>query len=70
MEYGPIYSLMLGSKTLVVLNKPQAIKDLIDKRGAVYGSRPDLYIGQTLISGGHRLLMMVSGFIVAITFRH
>ncbi|KAF2105792.1 putative cytochrome P450 [Lophiotrema nucula] len=60
-EYGPIYSLMLGTKVMVVLNKDHVIKDLVDKKGATYGSRPDLYIGQTLISGGHRLLMMRHG---------
>ena len=51
---------MLGSKTMIVLSSDQAIKDLLDKRSAIYSDRMDLYIGQTLVSGGLRILMMVS----------
>ncbi|KAF2733286.1 cytochrome P450 [Polyplosphaeria fusca] len=60
-KYGPVYSLMLGTKTMVVLSKDTAVKDLLDKKGAIYSSRPDLYIGQTLASGGQRMLMMRYG---------
>lgn len=58
-EYGPIYSLILGTKTLVVLSSDQAVKDLLDKRSALYSHRQEMYIGQTLCSGGLRMLMMV-----------
>lgn len=58
-EYGPIYSLMLGSSVMIVLTSDQAIKDLLDKRSNIYSSRPPLYIGQVL-SGGLRMLLMVS----------
>ena len=51
---------MLGSKTMIVLSSDQAIKDLLDKRSAIYSDRMDLYIGQTLVSRGLRILMMVS----------
>ncbi|CAD0083894.1 unnamed protein product [Aureobasidium vineae] len=57
-EYGPIYSLMLGSRVLVVLSSDQAVKDLLDKRSAIYSARLDMYIGQELCSGGLRFLMM------------
>ncbi|KAH7093538.1 putative cytochrome P450 oxidoreductase [Paraphoma chrysanthemicola] len=57
-EYGPVYSLILGSKTLVVLSSDQAVKDLLDKKSGVYSHRQDMYIGQTLCSGGLRILMM------------
>ncbi|OTB10567.1 hypothetical protein K445DRAFT_308698 [Daldinia sp. EC12] len=57
-EYGPIYSLMLGNKVMIVLNSDQAIKDLVDKRGAIYSSRPESYIGQDILSGGLRVLFM------------
>jgi len=59
-EYGPVFSLMLGTKTMIVLNSDQAIKDLVDKRGAIYSSRPDAYIAQDILSGGLRVLFMVS----------
>jgi hypothetical protein len=58
-EYGPVFSLMLGSKTMIVLSSDQAIKDLLDKRSAIYSDRPDLFMGQTILSGGLRILMMV-----------
>lgn len=58
-EYGPIYSLILGTKTMIVLNSDAAIRDLIDKKGAIYSSRPEAYIAQDVLSGGLRILFMV-----------
>ena len=58
-EYGPIYSLMLGTKCMIVLSSDVAIKDLVDKRGAIYSSRPEAYIAQDVLSGGLRVLFMV-----------
>ncbi|KAG9603021.1 putative cytochrome P450, partial [Aureobasidium melanogenum] len=60
-EYGPIYSLMLGTRVLIVLSSDQAVKDLLDKRSAIYSAREDMYVGQTLCSGGMRFLMMEYG---------
>jgi hypothetical protein len=60
-EYGPVYSLILGTKVMIVLNSDVAIKDLIDKRGAIYSSRPEAYMGQDILSGGLRVLFMVFG---------
>ena len=57
-EYGPIYSLILGTKTLIVLSSDQAVKDLLDKKSNIYSHRQEMYIGQELCSGGLRLLMM------------
>lgn len=58
-EYGPVYSLMLGTKVMIVLSSDVAIKDLIDKRGAIYSSRPEAYMAQEILSGGLRVLFMV-----------
>lgn len=58
-EYGPIYSLMLGTKCLIVLSSDEAVKELLDKRSNIYSHRQEMYIGQTLCSGDLRLLMMV-----------
>ncbi|CAG7918721.1 unnamed protein product [Penicillium olsonii] len=57
-EYGPIYSLILGTKCLIVLSSDEAVKELLDKRSGLYSHRPEMYIGQTLCSGNLRLLMM------------
>ena len=60
-EYGPIYSLILGNKTMVVLSSDQAVKDLLDKKSNMYSHRQEMYIGQTLCSGDLRILMMGYG---------
>ncbi|KAI5866017.1 cytochrome P450 [Durotheca rogersii] len=57
-EYGPIYSLMLGSQVMIVLSSDVVIKDLVDKRGAIYSSRPEAYLAQDVLSGGLRVLFM------------
>jgi hypothetical protein len=66
-EYGPVYSLILGTKVMIVLSSDQAVKDLLDKRSSIYSSRPDLYLsnivsGASEVSGGLRMLLMVSRF--------
>ncbi|ERS95312.1 cytochrome P450 [Sporothrix schenckii 1099-18] len=60
-QYGPVFSLILGTQTLIVLSSDQAVKDLLDKKSNIYSDRPELYVGQTLASGGLRLLMMGYG---------
>ncbi|KAF5602430.1 cytochrome p450 [Fusarium subglutinans] len=57
-QYGPIYSLILGTKVMIVLNTDQTVKDLVDKRGGSYSSRPESYVGQDILSGGLRILFM------------
>lgn len=57
-EYGPVYSLILGTKVMIVLSSDKAIKDLLDKRSNIYSSRPDMYLGN-IVSGGYRMLLMV-----------
>lgn len=58
-EYGPIYSLMMGTQVLIVLSSDVVVKDLMDKRSAIYSSRPDAYIGD-IASGYLRVGLMVS----------
>lgn len=59
-EYGPIYSLILGTKVMIVLSSDKTIKDLLDKRSNIYSSRPEMYLGN-IVSGGFRMLLMVGG---------
>jgi hypothetical protein len=35
-----VYSLKIGKDTMIVLNSRRAVHDLIDKRSAIYSSRP------------------------------
>lgn len=39
-QYGEVYSLKIGKGTMIVLNSRRAVHDLIDKRSAIYSSRP------------------------------
>jgi hypothetical protein len=38
-EYGPVYSLILGTKALIVLSSDKAVKDLLDKKSNMYSHR-------------------------------
>lgn len=66
-EYGPIYSLVLGSSTMIILSSRQAVKDLLDRRSNIYSSRPSLYIGR-MISQNERMLTMVISHLHSIPF--
>jgi cytochrome P450 len=39
-EYGDIFSLKVMDQTMIVLNSPTAIRDVIDKHGAASSNRP------------------------------
>lgn len=58
-EYGPVYSLILGTKVFIIISSDQAVKDLLDQRGGIYSSRPENYIGGDVFSGGLRVVLMV-----------
>lgn len=52
-EYGPIFSLKLGSANVVVLCDREAVHSLLDKKSAIYSDRPESYVGQLLTKGDH-----------------
>ncbi|POS69406.1 cytochrome P450 [Diaporthe helianthi] len=56
--YGPIYSLMVGSNPLIMIQSQEIAKELLDRRGANYSTRPDLYILSELASRGLRQVAM------------
>ncbi|KAI5922679.1 cytochrome P450 [Camillea tinctor] len=59
-EYGPMYSLILGTKVMIVLSSDKAISDLLDKRSNIYSSRPDMYLS-SMVGAGSRMLLMEYG---------
>lgn len=65
--YSPVYSLMLGTKTMIVLSSDDAVKDLLDRRSGNYSDRPEMYVGQTVASGGLRLVVMVCAHLMSTT---
>ncbi|KAK3700221.1 hypothetical protein LTR37_016100 [Vermiconidia calcicola] len=46
---------------MIVLSSDTAVKDILDRRSGNYSDRPDMYIGQTIASGGMRLVVMRYG---------
>ncbi|OAG35087.1 hypothetical protein AYO21_10760 [Fonsecaea monophora] len=54
-EYGPIFSLKLGSQNVVVLTSGELIKRVVDKRSGNYSDRPKLYMQD--IWEGSRIIM-------------
>ncbi|OAL34493.1 hypothetical protein AYO20_06336 [Fonsecaea nubica] len=60
-EYGPIYSLMLGTQTMIVLSSPKTVKDLLHNRSAIYSSRPDMYLAHDVASNCQRFVTMKYG---------
>ena len=60
-EYGPIYSLILGTKVMIILSDDQSVKELLDKKSGIYSSRPHMFIGNDIRSGGLRFSMQCYG---------
>ncbi|KAH6887688.1 cytochrome P450 [Thelonectria olida] len=56
-QYGDVVYLQLGPTPTIVLGSAQAAWDLLEKRGAVFSSRPRFIMGGELLSGGMRGLM-------------
>ncbi|KAL4966919.1 cytochrome P450 [Aspergillus stella-maris] len=56
--YGPIFSVKLGPQTLVVLNSPYLVKQLIDKQSANFSDRPKSYIADNLILHHDHLMFL------------
>lgn len=52
------YTLEMGGVKWVFLNTTKAVDDLLEKRSAIYSSRPDFPMTQDIISGGNRIVLM------------
>ncbi|KAJ7926933.1 cytochrome P450 [Mycena leptocephala] len=51
-HYGDIFSIKMGSRTMIVLSSPAAIKQVVDKHGWMGSSRPTNYIAELCGTGG------------------
>jgi len=51
-------TLYMGGVRWVFLNKKAVVDDLLDKRSAIYSSRPDFPMTGDIISGGNRIVLM------------
>ncbi|PYH43736.1 cytochrome P450 [Aspergillus saccharolyticus JOP 1030-1] len=56
--YGPIVGLKLGLKKLILIGNYQVARELLDRRGAIYSSRPRVVMaGEIANRGNHTALM-------------
>lgn len=60
-EHGDVFYTKIGGSDWVWLSSPQAIRDLMDKRSAIYSSRPPAPLVQDVASAGKRQLFMQYG---------
>ncbi|ETW82206.1 cytochrome P450 monooxygenase 106 [Heterobasidion irregulare TC 32-1] len=60
-EYGPMFSLRRGRRTIIVLGTYQAAMDILEKDGAITADRPRAIAGGEMISGNMRLLLVRAG---------
>ena len=57
-QYGGIFSLKLGPGNAIVLTDRRLVKELVDKKSAIYSHRPTSYILQNLVTQGDYMLLM------------
>ncbi|GKT88705.1 cytochrome P450 [Colletotrichum tofieldiae] len=59
-EYGDVVYLQMGPTPTIVLGSAQAAWDLLERKGAIFSSRPRFIMGGELLSGGMRGLMALT----------
>ncbi|KAH7327034.1 cytochrome P450 [Rhexocercosporidium sp. MPI-PUGE-AT-0058] len=59
--YGHVFYTKVGGSDWIWLSSPKAVKDLMDKKSAIYSSRPPAPLAQDVASGGRRQLFMAYG---------
>src|ERR1700709_991556 len=52
------FTVKLGARKWVFLNSSETARELLERRGRLYISRPDLPVTQDILSGGKRIVMM------------
>lgn len=57
-KYGPVSYTRMGLNDFIWLNTATAVKDLMDKKGAIYSSRPPMPMAFTNVSDGKRQIFM------------
>lgn len=60
-QYGEIFYTRMGGSDYVYLSSPKAVKELMDKRSAIYSSRPPAPLAGDTASAGRRQLFMPYG---------
>lgn len=56
-KYGGLFTLKIGPATAAVITDRRLIKELIDKKSAIYSARPPSYVSYLITKGDHLLVM-------------
>ncbi|EXJ73906.1 uncharacterized protein A1O5_02200 [Cladophialophora psammophila CBS 110553] len=57
-KYGEMFTCQFGSQTWVFLNSSRVVNDLMERRAAIYSSRPPFPMTQGIMSGNSRIVLM------------
>ncbi|PVH78054.1 cytochrome P450 [Cadophora sp. DSE1049] len=60
-KYGEMFTVKFGGTTWVFLNSSRVVTDLLERRAAIYSSRPPFPMTQDIMSGGSRIVLMPYG---------
>ncbi|POS71309.1 hypothetical protein DHEL01_v210299 [Diaporthe helianthi] len=60
-QYGPIYSVMLGTNMTILINKAEVAKELLEKRSTIWSNRPELYMAMDVMGSQLRFNLMPYG---------
>ena len=60
-EYGELFHVTMGGQDYIYLSSPTAVKELMDKKSAIYSSRPPAPLASDVASAGRRQLFMPYG---------
>ena len=60
-QYGDVFRTKSGATDFIWLGSPQAVKDLIDRKSAIYSSRQPQPMALGAASGGKRMTFMPKG---------
>lgn len=55
---GLSFTVQLGARRWVFCNSSETARELLDRRGRLYISRPEFPVTQDILSGGKRIVMM------------
>jgi cytochrome P450 len=60
-KYGDVFYTKIGGSDYIWLSTPKSVKDLLDRRSAIYSSRPPAPLAHDVASAGRRQLFMPYG---------
>ncbi|GKZ36943.1 hypothetical protein AbraIFM66950_008208 [Aspergillus brasiliensis] len=60
-QYGPLLRMRFAGRDCLVIGNRKVAKDLLDKRGLIYSSRPRLVMGLELMNGGDHFFFLPYG---------